>query len=773
MPPGNPPRSVPRIKLGQGDATEAPLRAPRPDPRAGLSTLNPGMISVIPTRRTPQSRFVLSLLLLLPALPVPLGRAQGGTPRTIVVPPGRGIAVMDSARVARLLPGDSLATPVLTLPEVQVIDSYERSLETAHAGSEGIITRRQMDARPLRRTGEVLEAVPGVLISQHSGEGKANQYYLRGFNLDHGTDLAITLAGVPVNMPTHAHGQGYSDLNFTIPELINGIDYRKGTYFADEGDFSAAGAVHVNYVNRLERPIVAISGGTQGYGRSLLAASPRIGRDGALLAALDLFHNDGPWVHPDDYRKFNGVLRYSEGTAAQGFSVTVMGYDGRWNSTDQIPVRAVRTGLIDRFGALDPTDGGRSHRYSLSGEYRNVDAHSITRSSAYLIDYKMNLWSNFEYFLSDTTNGDQFEQADDRLVLGARVSKLRYGRLLGRPTQHLLGFHARHDNIHGVGLYHTVARRRLSTTRQDDVQQTSVSPFYENETRWSPRFRSQVGLRVDQFWFNVDANIKENSGAESAHRFSPKLGLVFGPFGGTEYFANLGYGFHSNDARGTTIHVDPATGDPAPRVTPLVEARGAELGFASAVTPRLRLNGSLWGLSLASELLFVGDAGTTEASRPSRRLGGELAANWRLHEHIVVDGSFAWSTARFTDADPVGDHIPGAVEGVAGIGVALVNDQGWFGEARLRYFGPRALIEDNSARSQTSTLINLQAGYHFGPRLGITAGLFNLLDSKSSDIDYYYASRLPGEPADGVEDIHTHPNESRSVRLALTSSLTK
>lgn len=727
-------------------------------------------ISRIPIRQSLGSVAVLLFL-----LPIP-GRALAAGPQgqyLVVVPPGRGVAVLDSARVARLVPGDSLATPVLTLPEIQVVDSYERSLQTAHSGSEGIITRSQMDARPLRRTGEVLEAVPGVLISQHSGEGKANQYYLRGFNLDHGTDLAITLAGVPVNMPTHAHGQGYSDLNFTIPELISGIDYRKGTYFADEGDFSAAGAVHINYVNRLERPIVALSGGSQGYGRSLVAASPRIGQDATLLAAFDLFHNDGPWVHPDDYRKVNGLLRYSRGTAAQGFSVTAMGYDGRWNSTDQIPARSVEAGLVDRFGALDPTDGGRSHRYSLSGEYRNVDAASITRSSVYLIDYKMNLWSNFEYFLSDTTNGDQFEQADDRLVLGARVSKMRYGRLLGRPTQNLLGFHARHDNIHGVGLYHTAARRRLATTRQDNVQQTSVSPFYQNETRWSPRFRSQVGLRVDQLWFNVDASIRENSGAESAHRVSPKLGLVFGPFGGTEYFANLGYGFHSNDARGTTIRVDPASGDPAPKVTPLAEARGGELGFASAVSPRLHLNGSLWALGLASELLFVGDAGTTEASRPSRRLGGELAMNWTPREHVVVDGSFAWSTARFTDSDPVGRHIPGAVEGVAGIGVALVNDWGWFGEARLRYFGPRALVEDNSVRSKSSTLVNLQAGYHFGPRLGITAGLFNLFDSKSSDIDYYYASRLPGEPADGVEDIHTHPNESRSVRLALTSSLTK
>lgn len=702
--------------------------------------------------------------------------AQTTSPDTIVLPPGKGMARADSLRLARLEAGDSLAAPVLTLPEVQVIDSYERSLATIRSGSEGTVTRSQLQSRPLRRTGELLETVPGVLISQHSGEGKANQYYLRGFNLDHGTDLAISVAGVPVNMPTHGHGHGYSDLNFTIPELIGGIQYRKGTYFAEEGDFSAAGAIHMNYVNELERPLISVTGGEDGYGRVLAAASPRMGTEGTLLAAVDLFRNDGPWVRPDDFHRANGLLRYSRGDAGRGFSLTGMGYSGRWNSTDQVPVRAVQSGQISRFGFIDRTDGGKSHRYSLSGEYRNATDRSVTRSSAYAIAYKMNLWSNFEYFLSDTTNGDQFEQADDRLVLGGRVSKMRVGRLFGRPAQNLAGIHIRHDNIHGIGLYHTAARRRLSTTRQDDVKQTSLSPFVQNETRWSSTFRSLVGLRFDQFWFNVDGDIRENSGSTNAHRVSPKASLLFGPFGGTDAFVNLGYGFHSNDARGTTISVDPSTGEAAERVTPLVEARGAEIGFASVVTPRVRLNGSLWGLALDSELLFIGDAGTTEASRPSRRIGGEIGATWSpggaaQGPHLVLDGSVAYSRARFSDEDPAGDFIPGAIEGVASAGVALAKPAGWNGEARLRYFGPRSLIEDNSVRSASSTVVNLQGGYRFNAGVGVQLALLNALDSKTSDIDYFYTSRLRGESADGVDDYHTHPVEPRSVRLILSTSL--
>src|SRR5262245_43475579 len=217
----------------------------------------------------------------------------------------------------------------------------------ATASSQGAITAAQLNARPVMCAGEVLETVPGMIISQHSGEGKANQYYLRGFNLDHGTDFSTTVAGVPVNTPTGAHAHGYSDISFLIPELVSGVQYKKGPYFADEGDFSAAGAANISYVNQLDQPLVQASGGTEGWGRLFAAASPRLA-DGNLLAALEINHDDGPWVMPDDYRKLNGVLRFSRGDQRNGFSVTGMGYWADWNSTDQVAERAVSSGLISR-----------------------------------------------------------------------------------------------------------------------------------------------------------------------------------------------------------------------------------------------------------------------------------------------------------------------------------------------------------------------------------------------------------------------------------------
>src|SRR6185295_5657028 len=242
-------------------------------------------------------------------------------------------------------------------------------LGLAGAGSDGVVTSKQIEERPVYRAAEVFEAVPGVVISQHSGEGKANQYYVRGFNIDHGTDLATMVAGAPINMPTHAHGQGYSDNNFLVPELVSGVQYQKGTYYAEEGDFSAAGAVNVNYLNVLDHRIAKVEDRYDRFGRVLLAATTKIG-NGNLLYAGEAYHSDGPWLRGDNYRKWNGILRFSQGDQQNGFSLTAMGYSGRWNSTDQVPERAVADGSIDRFGYIDPTDAGRTHRYTLAGEWR-------------------------------------------------------------------------------------------------------------------------------------------------------------------------------------------------------------------------------------------------------------------------------------------------------------------------------------------------------------------------------------------------------------------
>ncbi len=661
---------------------------------------------------------------------------------------------------------------LLTLAPIEISASRPRHPADPASASQGEIASNTLASRPLQRTGDVMEAVPGVVISQHSGEGKANQYYLRGFNLDHGTDLSMAVSGMPVNLPTHAHGQGYADLNFMIPELVSGIQYRKGTYFADEGDFSAAGAANISYRNSLDASEVKLTTGGDGFRRGLLAGSAGFA-GGQALAALELSENNGPWVHPDQFRKVNGVLRFSRNDGPRSYNLTAMGYDGRWNSTDQVPVRAIESGMISRFGAIDPSDGGWSHRYSLSGEFQQDGPGRVTKANAYVFNYQLNLYSDFTYFLDDPVNGDQFEQADRRNVAGFGLSQLRSATWFHRKVENTFGAGARNDDIGGVGLYHTRQRERLETIRLDRVMETSGAVWAQNEIAWSPKVRTLTGLRADDYRFDVHSSLPVNSGRSNAALLSPKLSVLLGPWDGTEMFLNAGYGFHSNDARGATIRRDPKTGDPADRVTPLVRAKGGEIGMSSAAGTRLSGSISLWDLDLQSELLFLGDAGTTEPSRPSRRTGVEVNTVYALTRKLRADGSVAFSRARFTNADPVGNRIPGAPEEVISGGLSYQNARGWTAGFHVRQFGSRPLIEDNSVRSKPSTLLSSSIGYRLGGRWTATLECFNLANAKASDIDYYYTSRLPGEPADGVAGIHTHPTAARTFRLALTTDLRK
>jgi len=641
-------------------------------------------------------------------------------------------------------------------------------LGLANAGSEGVVASRLIEQRPVHRGAEIFESVPGVVVSQHSGEGKANQYYVRGFNIDHGTDLATFVAGVPVNMPTHGHGQGYSDNNFLIPELVSGVQYQKGTYTAEQGDFSAAGNINVNYLNVLDRPLVKLEAGQSGFGRLLFASSSPLGQ-GHVLYAAEAHHNDGPWVIPDDYRRLNAVVRYSRGDQRDGLSLTALGYSGKWHSTDQIPERAVESGQLDRFGTYDATDRGETHRYSLSGEWRNSSTLGLTQVKAYAIDYGLDLFSNFTYFLDDPVNGDQFEQEDERTVLGASLTQRFLSSWFGRDSETAVGLQGRLDDIPTVGLHHTRATRRLETIRQDDVTQRSGAAFLQTSIQWTNALRTVAGLRGDLYGFDVRSDDPANSGRRTASLLSPKLSMVLGPWKESEAYANWGWGFHSNDARGAVQTRDPRTGEPIERVDPLVRAKGAELGLRSLAIPRFQTALAVWGLDIDSELLFVGDAGTTEASRPTRRVGLEWSSVFVARPWLTFDADAAWSRARFRDSLS-GDRIPGAVEGVVSAGVTLQDVGRFSGTLRLRYFGPRPLIEDDSVRSRASTTVNARASWRLAPRYLLSIDVFNIADARASDIDYYYASRVPGEPTGGIADVHTHPLEPRSVRLSLSAS---
>lgn len=654
------------------------------------------------------------------------------------------------------------------LEDLVITERADTQIGIADSASQGNIGQEQLKYKPITRPGEILETVPGMIASQHSGEGKAPQYYLRGFNLDHGTDFLSQIDGVPINLTSHAHGQGWMDTNFLIPELIQTVSYKKGNYYAENGDFSSAGSADIQYFKELPEHTVKFTGGMFDYYRGFVAGSQKIG-DGNLMYGGETVHNGGPWTLSNDYLKFNGVLRYSVEQGETGWSVTGMAYKADWNSTDQVPLRAIKSGQIDRFGNIDPTDGGASQRYSLTTEWHRNTADSSTKIMAYGLYSKLNLFSNFTYFLSDPEHGDQFAQPDDRWQTGIKASHTLYHKIGKAESESTAGLQIRNDTIDN-GLLLTQARQYLSSIREDNVWVTSISPYFDNKTRWNDWFRTNLGVRFDGFRFKVgNSTINENNGERYDGLVSPKLGLIFGPWADTELYLNGGLGFHSNDARGVNTRVDPSTQDAVDRAVPLARTYGSEIGARTTWVKGLQSTLAIWWLDIDSELLFVGDAGTTEISRPSRRYGLEFANYYSPTDWLTFDADLSFSKSRFRGDAPEGNYIPGSVETVIAAGATVHDFHGFFGGPRLRYFGPRALIEDNSVRSDSTILLSAMLGYKFDKTWSVQAEMFNLLDRKDSGIDYYYASRLPGEAADGVNDIHLHPVEPINFRIGISA----
>jgi hypothetical protein len=640
------------------------------------------------------------------------------------------------------------------IQRVLVEGARASQLGIADSANAGSVSQKELEMRTIYRPGELLEAAPGLIASQHSGEGKANQFYLRGFNLDHGTDLATFVDEMPVNQRSHAHGQGWTDLNFLIPELTARLDYRKGPYSARDGDFASAGSAAITYANRLVRDVATVTVGQNGYARTALAAS-NDAAGGALTYALELLHNDGPFVHPDDYQKVNGVLRYSRGYANNGWSVSAMAYHGRWNSTDQIPERAVIDSRIGRFDAIDDSDGGEARRASLSGVWRRTTSDSASKVSAYVIRNQLDLWSNFTYFMNDPVHGDQFSQPDRRVTTGVNALHTWHAHRGGTVSSDLsVGLQAQNDNVFN-GLAHTQARQTLALTREDHIVETSRAAWIESATSWGASFRSIVGLRADGYRFRVRSALAGTSASASDTLFSPSLNLVFGPWKSSELYLNYGQGFHSNDARGAVSTADP-----------LVRSRGMEIGLRTEAVPKMQTALSLYRLDFNSELTYVGDEGTTEAGAPSRRVGIEFSNYYKPVKWLAIDFDAAFAHARSRGVASSQDHIPGAVEGVGQLALTVSQLGAWEGALRLRYFGPRPLIEDNSVRSHASATLNGRIGYRLRKDVKLEFEGFNLANKRVSSIDYYYASQLRGEAAPH-EDVHFHPLESRSFRLTL------
>lgn len=658
------------------------------------------------------------------------------------------------------------------LEEVQVVGRRLNLVGEASSASQGVVSKQEIEIRPLLRTGDVLELVPGMVVTQHSGTGKANQYFLRGFNLDHGTDFATFVDGMPVNMRTHGHGQGYTDLNFVIPETIGTLAYKKGPYYADVSNFSSAGSAEISTLASFEDGQVELAAGENAFYRAVIMDSAERG-PGTASYALELTSYDGPWVDiKEDVQKLNLLLKYGWNIAGGEATVSAMAYDNEWNSADQIPRRAVNSGLIDELGSLDDTVGGQSSRYSLSASWKGPQF-DLT---AYAIRSKLKLWSNFTYFLDDQINGDQFQQKDYRWLYGGRANYRQESVVGGLAMVNRIGMELRYDDIDEVGLYKSVGRRQLGPVRSDRVDEWSAGIYGDNQIAWTGRLRTVLGLRYDYFDFDVkslvdrnvnDIALADNSGRADADKVALKGSAIYKLNDHWETYASAGQGLHSNDARGVTAVVDPGNGDAIEPVDPLVDSLGYEVGLRGFLNDRVNTSVALWSLELDSELLFVGDAGNTEASRKSEREGIELTAYYRLTDEWTVDVEYSYADAKFTDDAPEGNHIPGSIEQVVQAGISADLAGGWFGSLRLRYFGKRPLVEDGSVESDGSTVVNLRAGYRT-PRWTLKMDVLNLFDSDDHDIDYFYASRLPGEGSDGVEDVHYHVLEPRAFRVYAT-----
>lgn len=655
--------------------------------------------------------------------------------------------------------GINSSTDVAELENITI--SGHAQMGEAVSASMGTVVAEQIEQRPISRAGEILETVPGLIVTQHSGEGKANQFFLRGFNLDHGTDMATFIDGMPVNNRTHAHGQGYTDINFIIPEMIESLDYSKGPYYAKEGDFANAGAVRMHSKSIMEGSLIKVGVGQFGYQRVLLATgtSDTFSVGDRFIAALDSTRYDGPWDVAQNQEKYSAMAKYTFGNAVNGGSVSFMGFDNSWIATDQIPQRYIDSGG-DRYDSLDDQSGGKTHRYSLNYEGWHDVAGKSLQSNVYIIDYGLNLFSNYTY-ATDSVNGDQIRQYDERKIFGGA---LLFDVLPTHNGEWQLGLDVRHDQMGDISLSATKSRITLESGEliRHRVNETGLGLFLQNNHHWTKNFRTQIGARFDYLQADVENRLTGTNDNGSDSMVSPKLSAVYSTSESTYLFANYGQGYHSNDARGFS-EGSRASGDKA---DVFARSEGADLGIQSQVTESLQMAASLWWLTLESELVFVGDNGETEASDKSERKGLEASVFWQPKPWLIVDSDLAISQARIKPQAGGEQHIPGAIERVFSLGVAVHDFGRWDAGLRLRHFGDFALNEDDSQRAKAVTMINAQLGHDFSAALSGSLEIINLTNAEGNDITYLYESQLPTEAAP-VEDVHLHPTEPRMIRASL------
>lgn len=660
-----------------------------------------------------------------------------------------------------LSPAIALAQDTDQVNEVIVWGRSLQLLGNADSASQGVVGYSDFSTRPLARVAELVEVVPGMIATQHSGPGKANQYFLRGMNLDHGSDFSTYFDGMPVNFRTHAHAQGYMDLNFIIPEIIERVDFQKGSYFANTGDFSLAGSSSMKTYNTLKKNFTEVTLGSEDELRLVTANTLHLDNGGTLLTAFEHHQTNGHFDLDQDVRKYNALLKYTGTIANIPSRITFSAYDSEWISTNQVPQRAVDNGLISRFGFIDPDLGGNSYRYSLTGNFELND----WDLNLYGSSYYMSLINNPTYFLNNPVDGDEFEQEDERLLFGGSLRNVTNTEWFGLPVKRTVGIDMRYDDINELNLFNTINRERVSSIREDEAEEFSTGIFAESQISLTDNLRASLGLRYDFYDFDVETLRPANSGSDSDSLLQPNVGLAYRVNKNLELYLNYGHGFHSNDVRAAVNTIDPITGDPTGAEDVLVEGKGSEIGFRYDTLNGFNIAVAAFELRIDSELVFVGDAGTTEPSDPTRRSGLEINSFWEINENLVFDFSAAKTDGYFRGLPSNANSITDAHEKVVAAGLTYVGNNGLTTSLRVRHFSDAALTEDESVNKDGSTLIHAGASYTFN-NWEVGVDILNLLDEEDDDIAYFFESRLAGEVA-GMEDVHFHPSNPRTVRVLL------
>ncbi|HTZ37008.1 MAG TPA: TonB-dependent receptor [Stellaceae bacterium] len=725
------------------------------------------------------------------------------------------VAMAGAAFAQSPTPGGTQPVPAADLGVIEITAPRDDLFGTATTASQGVVDDQEIQLTPAYRPGQLLETVPGLTVTLHSGEGKANQFLMRGYNLDHGTDLETYVDGMPINQPTHAHGQGYTDLNFMIPELADRITYTKGPYYANVGDFGAVGSVRVAYRDTIPDQFTA-SVGTLGFERLFGAETQSLG-DGHLLEAVELQHYDGPFVVPDDARKENVVLRYSQDGRDSGFSLTAMFYHQDWTNTTDIPIRAIGEGLVpNRFGSLDPTDGGHAMRASLSANYHASLGDGQLQASAFYIYNQLNLFNDFTHYLVDPVHGDQEDQFETRHVLGNSVDYTLPGTVAGFPHEFMIGALTRYDTLN-VGRLPSQAQTALtpdqtagdppSFSNNDNVNLLASAAYLQSTTHWAPWFRTVLGVR-DDYQHGIDDDLLAslhqtagyaNAGTRGQNLPQPKLSLVFRPLDRFEFYVSAGEGFHSADLRGVNQSRQFALGLP---YSPLLAKQwGEEVGTRANITKDFTFTFALYNLWQRSETIIDPDIGQDSAGPASHRYGVEVNATYEFTDWLEFYGTFSANHARFTSPfDDGTGHLGSYIQDApvdAGSFALYLHDLGpWSGGLVYRLLGNYPLssgpcvnaaavhdfpdVATSCANAPTAQgqvngkgygQLNLDVHYDLGQGWNAGLGIYNLLNTHAAAAEFWYVDRLQNEIStypDGRADIHEHPLEPLMARLSLT-----